>query len=60
MEIGDRKSALIHFGDGKPRRMTGKVVYIHPERRFYVLEFSLGPCRLRESYYFPFRGGDAP
>lgn len=34
--------------------MTGKVVYIHPERRFYTLEFQNEKgFRWRECYFYP-------
>lgn len=38
---------------------TATVVYIHPQRRFYTVEFNLPRGRkCRESYYFPDRAGD--
>ena len=57
MKIGDRKLARVHFGDTLPRDMVGTVVYIHPDRRFYVLEFEFERFTCREAYYFPGRGG---
>ena len=59
MEIGDKITELIHFGEGKPVRRTGRVVYIHPRRRFYIVEFAIGDRgeTVRESYYFPSRAG---
>ena len=36
-----------------------RVVYIHPQRRFYTVEFDMPRGRkCRESYYFPDRAGD--
>lgn len=58
MEVGDRKTELVHIGDGQAKLMTGTVVYIHPRRQFYVLEFQSGERKFRESYYFPARGGN--
>lgn len=58
MELGDKKTELVHFGDQKPKSMTGRVVYIHPQRRFYVVAFDVGGHEIRESYYFPARRGD--
>lgn len=55
MEIGDLKTEHVHFGDVKPRKMTGRVVWIHPQRRFYVVAFDVGGREIRESYYFPNR-----
>lgn len=59
MEIGDKKTELISFGDGDPVMATGHVVYIHPRRAFYVVEFEVGDRgeKIRESYYFPHRAG---
>lgn len=31
--------------------MTGTVVYIHPRRRFYIVEFEVGGRTFRESFY---------
>lgn len=40
---------------------TATVVYIHPQRRFYTVEFTFGRGRrFRESFYFPDRAGGAP
>ena len=58
VNIGDRVKARIHYGmeGGTQLPMeTGTVVYIHPEGRFYTLEFSFpdrhgGTQRFRESY----------
>lgn len=30
--------------------MTGVVVYVHPEKRFYVVEFQIGDRKFRESF----------
>ena len=35
-----------------PQRVTGRVVYIHPRHRFYIVEWEIGGRRLRESRYF--------
>lgn len=56
MQIGDKKKALVHIGEHMPVPMEGRVVWIHPQRRFYVLEFDKGGRRFRESYYFPGHG----
>ena len=34
----------------KEKRLTGTVVYIHPRKRFYILEFHLPHGSFRESY----------
>ena len=56
MNIGDKKPEVFHFGDVKGITKTGRVVWIHPERRFYVVEFKIENHRVRESYFFPGRG----
>ncbi len=62
MELGERVTASVHFGDAAPVTKTGTVVYIHPEKRFYVLEFRFtrsplfgGPVTepVWEAYFFP-------
>lgn len=59
MQVGDRKTEVIHMGQDAGITKTGTVVYIHPRRSFYVVEFELGAGhRLQESYYFPGRRGD--
>lgn len=47
----------IHLGDTVTRRIeatdrkaTGTVVYIHPERRYYVVEFRMKYGSFREGY----------
>lgn len=47
----------IHLGDtvtrhieATNRKATGKVVYIHPEDRYYTVEFDLGLYKFRESF----------
>ena len=31
--------------------LTGQVIYIHPRRRFYTVEFEVGGRTFRENYY---------
>lgn len=54
MNIGDKVRAFVTFGDTMPSEYTGRVVWIHPRRIFYVVEFELGERRekVRESYFF--------
>ncbi|MPM33333.1 hypothetical protein SDC9_79906 [bioreactor metagenome] len=35
-----------------PRVLSGTVVYIHPERRFYEVEFTCEDRSFRETFYF--------
>lgn len=55
MEIGDRKTETVNFGECHGKTMTGRVVYIHPQRRFYTVEFEMGRHKFREDFYFPSR-----
>lgn len=58
MKLGDRRTVKpvtfdVAGANGKPTTITGTVVYIHPARRFCVLEFKvgkLGEATLRESF----------
>ena len=58
MQIGDKKTERMTMGDCHPVTKTGTVVYIHPARLFYILEFDVGDHKVRESYYFPARLGE--
>lgn len=61
MQIGD--TVYLHTSQSLPGTIhPGRVVYIHPKRRFYVAEFSFermpGVVRTyRESFFFPERAG---
>ena len=56
VKLGDRRTVhpvtLDGHEKGKPRPLTGTVVYIHPEGRYCVLEFEVGTRgeRIRESF----------
>ena len=61
MQIGD--TVHLHTTQAKPGEVhPGKVVYIHPQRRYYTVEFSFERMdgvvlSYRESFYFPDRAG---
>lgn len=65
IKIGDKLPGMVpsygstcsgFVSDGQA--FTATVVYIHPKRRFYTVEFDLPRGRkCRESYYFPDRAG---
>ncbi len=61
MQIGD--TVHLHTTQSKPGEVhPGKVVYIHPLRRYYTVEFSFERMdgvvlSYRESFYFPERAG---
>lgn len=50
MKIGDRVTERITALD---LMMSGTVVYIHPEERFYTAEFKGLFGSFRESFFFP-------
>lgn len=60
MQIGDKVKKTFKFDDKKGgrwrecnmRTLTGTVVYIHPLRRFYVLEFTVPRGKFRQSFFF--------
>lgn len=62
MQIGD--TVYLHTSQSKPGEVhPGRVVYIHPKRRFYVAEFRFERMdgvilSYRESFFFPDRAGD--
>lgn len=62
MKVGDKIGHLKPtYGEG-PRQdlpaYPGRIVYIHPQRRFYTVEFELPKnYHFRESFYFPNRSG---
>lgn len=54
LKLGDRMKARINYGGegGSLLPMEeGTVVYIHPEGRFYTLEFKFPKGSFRESYH---------
>lgn len=61
MQIGD--TVYLHPSQSKPGEVhPGRVVYIHPLRRYYVVEFTHiradgAKLSYRESFYFPERAG---
>lgn len=66
IKIGDKLPSMVpsygstcsgFVSDGQA--FTATVVYIHPQRRFYSVEFVFARGRrFRESFYFPDRAGD--
>ena len=50
MQVGD---VVKRYPFESENQLTGKVIYIHPERRFYTVEFDCGMGRhFRQSYFF--------
>lgn len=61
MKVGDRINTLEPTYGETPRKhihYPATVVYIHPLRRYYTVEFDMGGGnKIRESFYFPRRLG---
>lgn len=38
--------------EGEPQSYPAQVIYIHPQRRFYTLEFKFGDRTIRQSYKY--------
>ena len=60
MKIGDKSKEWIPsaFAPDKGEHVYGTVVYIHPQRRFYTVEFDFHGRTFRESYPFQYRTGN--
>lgn len=52
MQIGESRAERVDCVDAV---MRGKVIYIHPEERFYTVEFHGLFGSFRESYFFPLK-----
>ena len=51
LKIGEEVHATVYPKVGTACPESGIVVYVHPENRFFTVEFSLGPgAQIRESY----------
>lgn len=44
--IAEKKNGII-----RPIKSRGKIVYIHPKGRYYVVEFDMPRGKIRESYH---------
>lgn len=57
MRTGERLGSLpLSLGEDHPntrKRYMGRVIYVHPQRRFFVAELELpGGHHIREAYHF--------
>lgn len=61
IQVGDKVSRLMSFrisneddraNKSNDKPVTGTVVWIHPKRRFYVVEFAFQLGNIRECYPF--------
>lgn len=57
LQVGDRVSRVRvtltgqdGLDDKCPARMTGRVVWLHPQGRFHVVEFQFGGGNIRECF----------
>jgi len=60
MQVGDKSKESVRsdFGPDHGEHIYGTVVYIHPKRRFYTVEYDFHGQKYRESYPFQYRKGD--
>lgn len=52
MQVGDEVVEMIYTLD---EMRKGKVIYIHPEMRFHVVEFEFDGGKFREAFIGPFK-----
>lgn len=57
MSIGDRVQVKPCSEGGARGVVMGRVVYIHPQHRYFTVEFDAGGGKLRESFPFDHRRG---
>lgn len=55
-KIGDKKTFIPHaFKEGcvppNSRQLTGRVIYVHPQGRFYIVEAESNGIKIRETFY---------
>lgn len=54
VHIGDtvfRKPVTIDYSQEERKGFNGKVVYIHPQKRYHTVEFTFGGGKLRECFF---------
>lgn len=61
MRVGDRREEIPSYGvtvnERTDERLPCTVVYVHPRKLYYVVEFQLDGGSVRETYYFARRRG---
>ena len=55
IKVGDKVQRTVHFDKGFSKKMWGTVIYIHPKRMFYLVEFRTEFAVLKESYEFHYK-----
>jgi hypothetical protein len=56
MRVGDKVTIFLSCECGEKAPVPARVVYIHPQRRYYVAEFTIDGRTAREAYPCPDRG----
>ena len=60
IKLGDEIVKEPRSGEGKGPARVGRVVYVHPEGRYYTLEFTCERASFRESFLLPRESADGP
>lgn len=60
MTVGDQIRVIPTIDGIQRPAATATVIYIHPKRRFYTVEYTVPGGRLRESFQFRYRRPDNP
>lgn len=48
----DERSGELPGQKAQTRQLTGRVIYIHPERRYFTVEAMVNGQAIRESFHF--------
>lgn len=58
MTVGDKIQITPHVDGVRLAPVMATVIYIHPHRRYYTVEYTIGSYTLRECFPFQYRRGD--
>jgi hypothetical protein len=56
VRVGDKITIRLSSESGEKTPVPARVVYIHPQHRYYVAEFTIGGRTAQEAYPCPDRG----
>jgi hypothetical protein len=59
MRVGDKITIRLGVECGEKTPVSARVVYIHPQRRYYVAEFTIGGRTAREAFLCPDRESES-
>jgi Tfp pilus assembly protein PilZ len=59
VRVGDKIMIHLSIECGDQAPVPARVVYIHPQRRYYVAEYCIGGRTVRESYPCPDRPSES-